>query len=743
MMVAAVNLPDRAFANTEPSLPVADPLPGDPVPQGRSLATTPRIDVIGADPADLEGVPGAAAIVTPAVLEAIAPISASEALRTVPGVHVVEEEGLGLRLNVGLRGLDPNRSRNLLVLEDGIPISLAPYGEPEMYYAPPIERMASIEIVKGSGSILFGPQTVGGVLNYITPEPPKSLSFSADARAGSFGYYQGHATIGNTHGAVGYWISAMHGRFEGHRSLDLSRTDVTAKLRLALSPRSFVGLKLNVYDEMSGSTYLGLTTPQYQNNPSANPAIHDVLPLRRYGLSATHNALLGSDVLLQTTVYGHYITRNWARQDFDRKDGGRSYERIIDGRGMDILGSQTMPDDGSALYFRSTMGSRNRSYTVGGVEPRVTWNYGTGILAGELIGGARFHYEGISEQRLDGRFAGSRTGDLREDETRRGLALAGYLQNRFTLWDRLDITPGIRVESLWGARTLLRKRVTLDDGSSVNQDMDPPIGQSNNVVAVIPGLGLAYRPLDFLTVFAGVHRGFAPPRTKDAITADGEDLQLDSEYSWNYEAGVRVRANRWLSGEVTGFVLDFQNQIIPPTEAGGAVAGVGGQALVNSGRTLHAGLESTGTFDIAELLRVGFNLPLTLSYTYVHARFRSGWADPIQGNRLPYAPEHIVTGRLGFEHPVGLAASVSGHYLSEQFTDKENTRAPSVDGLRGVIGPRFLLDARLAYTYRPWGLGAYLTGKNLLDSRYIASRAPSGIQPGMFRQIIGGIQYRF
>ncbi len=95
--------------------------------------------------------PGSVSYINQAGINRIAPVSGNEVFKTLPGVHVVDEEGAGLRLNLSVRGLDPDRSRGILVLEDGIPVALAPYGEPEMYYTPAIDRMAGIELLKGSG----------------------------------------------------------------------------------------------------------------------------------------------------------------------------------------------------------------------------------------------------------------------------------------------------------------------------------------------------------------------------------------------------------------------------------------------------------------------------------------------------------------------------------------------------------------------------------------------------------------
>ncbi|TVR90359.1 MAG: hypothetical protein EA411_00130, partial [Saprospirales bacterium] len=115
-----------------------------------------RQGVFGAVPGSLDRIDGRA-------LSLVSPISANEAIRSFSGVHLQDEEGAGLRINLGMRGLDPNRSRNILMLEDGIPVALKPYGEPEMYYSPAIDRMTGVELIKGSGQILYGPQTIGGV----------------------------------------------------------------------------------------------------------------------------------------------------------------------------------------------------------------------------------------------------------------------------------------------------------------------------------------------------------------------------------------------------------------------------------------------------------------------------------------------------------------------------------------------------------------------------------------------------
>jgi outer membrane receptor for Fe3+-dicitrate len=262
-----------------------DSLPADTVTS--PVHRIPELTVVGDSRAALHRVPGSAAVLTRTDIRDMVRISGNEVLRTVPGVHVVEEEGAGMRANIGIRGLDPGRSRTVLILEDGVPVALAPYGEPEMYYTPPVDRMERIEVVKGSGSILFGPQTIGGVINYVTPAPPANPQASVELRAGNGGLGHLDARYGGRWGGVGAHVGVLHKRAADLRGLFYNITDVTGKTAFALSDRSDLTLKASAYDEDSNSTYVGLSEPMYRANPN-HPSLaqEDRLDVRRYSVSA-------------------------------------------------------------------------------------------------------------------------------------------------------------------------------------------------------------------------------------------------------------------------------------------------------------------------------------------------------------------------------------------------------------------------------------------------------------------------
>jgi Fe(3+) dicitrate transport protein len=698
----------------------------------------PEVEVIGKSRTSLDRIPGSAEVVTQQRLVAMVPLTGNEVLRTLPGVHIQEEEGLGLRANVGIRGLNPDRSRTVLMLEDGVPVALNPYGEPEMYYTPPIDRMERVEVVKGSGSILFGPQTIGGVINYVTPSAPLRPEGSLSLQGGSGGYLRAMGSYGGTWNSVGMRLGAMHRRVADVAGLFADVTDVNGKFGFPVGRGSRVGVKLGVYDEVSNSTYVGLTEAMFREDPYRHPAPDDRLRLRRYSASATHDLALGAAATLRTTAYGYTTTRDWQRQDY------------------------VYSADGSQVLLRPTTGNRNRGFEVFGVEPRLQLAFDLGRVRNELDAGVRAQHEWAEDAHVDGSTPTARTGEVRDYEVRTGTAFSAFVQNRFFLAERFQVTPGLRVESYAYERNILRTRVRRVDpatGAVTRLPEDVDIRSGDGLVELIPGLGMTWNATDAVTVFAGAHRGFAPPRVKDALiyedatvpagqaVGDLVSLQLDAERSLNLELGVRAAPLPGVSLEATGFLLDFSNQIIPPSLSAGSVAqGV----LANQGETRHAGIESSLGVDWGAL--AGWPLALTtqLRHTHVRSEFsadrfmvRGRDTVNVRGNRLPYAPENLWTVVFGVEHPSGLNLHLDGVRVDEQFTDNFETVAASANGRNGLIPAYSVWNAAASYRLPASGLTLSATVKNLTDATYIASRRPEGIRPGTPRLVQLGVRVGF
>jgi Fe(3+) dicitrate transport protein len=695
--------------------------------------------VMGSLARTLEQTPGSVSLVRNEDLRALRPQHSGDVLRNVAGLHVVPEDGLGMRLNISVRGLDPNRSRKILILEDGIPVSLNPYGSPELYYSPPIERMDRVEVIRGSGQILYGPQTVGGVINYVSAEPPRSgLMALANVRGGNLGYFVAHAAGGFTQGPLGARLDVLHRRFNGPRLPAAEVTNITGRLRARFSARSTLNVKFDFYDERSAATYVGPTTAQFALDPAFNAAIHDRFVVRRYALSVWHDWVIVPGLRLRTSVYGYETSRAWRRQNFDREDTGANYERVCDPFarcGPSGDGSLMATNDGSSLFFRRDAAIRDRRFLVGGVEPRLTWRWSASdAFSGELTAVVRAHYEQADERLLLTSTPTSESGETIDAEVRNGYAFSAAVQNRFSILRKLFVTPGLRFESLVNDRRVTRVASATDP----TQGADANVFGQSFVWALIPGIGVTFEPRREVTVYGGFHRGFSPPRTKDAVSNAGLNLRLDPELSWNYELGARLRLNRVLEADVAAFWIEFDNQIVPPSESGGAVSAGG----FNTGHSRHVGVEGSVTFDVAPLvLPRSVQLPLTLNYTYLPiAAILGGF---YSGNRVPYAPEHMFSAQLRFAHSSGILFQANANVVSAQFTDKDNTLAASRSGLIGEIPTYVTVDTRVAYTWRSTGLTFAVSGRNLTDQVYVASRAPQGVQPAGYRQVFAELEWRW
>jgi Fe(3+) dicitrate transport protein len=672
---------------------------------------------IAGTPEVLERIPGSVEILGAEQLEQSRVFSTTEALRKAAGVNVRDEEGFGLRPNIGIRGLSPTRSTKVLMLEDGIPFTYAPYGDNASYYHPPVDRFETVEVLKGSGQIVYGPQTVGGVINYITRNPPLKPSGSLTLTGGNRDYFNGHVNYGGTWGSTGLLFDYTRKQGEGSRAnVRSGLNDFNFKSVTTVGARQAVTTRFNYYGEDSNVTYSGLTEAEYRADPRQNPFRNDFFYGDRFGASLTHALVFTSDVVLTTNFYGSFFKRHWWRQS---SNSGERPNR----RGSD-------PDCRGMQDLNTTCGNqgRLRQYHFLGVEPRLHVNHRLFGARSEADFGFRAHYETQDRRQENGDLPTSRAGTLVEHNERRNQSYSAFAQNRFIFGD-WALTPGVRVEHIEYQRT---NRLLGVQGRT-------------DLTKVVPGVGVAYSPSARLTVFAGAHRGFAPPRTEDVINNNtGGVVELDPELSWNYEVGARVAPADGLRFEATFFRMDYENQIIPASLAGGV-----NTALTNAGETRHAGLELSWRLDTGALRKSRHNLYLRGAYTLLPvADFRGLRKSSIDnttlitGNRLPYAPEHLLTTTLGYAHPSGFEGLVESVYVGGQFADDLNTVNPTPNGQRGYVPSFTVWNATANYAVERWHATFFVTAKNVFDRLYIADRS-RGILPGQPRLVQSGVKFRF
>ncbi len=666
-------------------------------PPEKMLAT---VKVIGGEE-NLPTLGGAGQILGKKELEDAHVFTVNEALRKVPGVHARDEEGFGLRPNIAMRGLNPTRSTKITLLEDGLPLAYAPYGDNASYYHPMVDRYERIEVLKGASSLMFGPQTVGGVVNYITPAPRQNFGGYLQGVVGNRGFVNGKVNVG------GGGLSLDYGHKEGDGARDNMNhklDDFNVKYGAMLGDRNAITLRANFYKEDSMLTYSGLTQAEYDRQGARyNPFKNDRFEAERTGLSATHDFLISDTSTLTTSLYYSKFDRDWWRQASNSQDG--QCAALNPSR---LAGVAVNPD-----ACNSTQG-RLRSYETWGIEPRLTVAHGLG----EFQAGVRAHFEEQDRRQINGTAPTARTGTLVESNLRKTSAYSGFIANRFDIGS-FSVTPIARYESIKAERT---NRLTGQTGES-------------SVHAFTPGIGATWNPMRTLTVFTSLHKGFSPPRVEDLIGGTGTVTDVDYEKSLNFEFGVRTQPLPGVSVQAAYFRNKYDNLI-----AVGSIAG--GSTPLSQGKALFEGLELAADANLSNgvFSRVAYTWLPTAEQTEAFRNVANGAVVGVQGKRQAYAPEHTLTAALGYG--IGpFKGQIEAQYVGSQYSDFANTVAPTADGQKGEIAAYTVWNAALDYRFDK-SLSAFVTGKNLFDKTYIVDRT-RGIQVGMPRLIQIGVKYAF
>jgi Fe(3+) dicitrate transport protein len=706
------------------------------------------LEVIGESPEVYSRMTGTATRVDARALAAIAPIGTQEVLQFIPGINSATDDGIGnSRISVGIRGLNPRRSSRVLVLEDGIPIAPAVYLYPNMYYNPPAERIEAVEVIKGSAAVRYGPQTMGGVINYITRRPSPTFGALGQLTVGTNGYLAALAEVGGWGSeTVQPELQLLFKRGDGFREHnEFEQYNATAKINIVPDDEHVVYVKANVDYENSNATYTGLTEYSFANDPTFNPKANDNFKVLRTSLDVLYSNRLADDLMSTTKVYANYFDRKWWRENdifvrpSDLQGGERTAVPYFEGGDLVRVGNG-----------RDNFGNLRTFYVVG-AEQSYELDHELFGTQSRLEVGGRLHWDRFLDNRVIGNAPDARTGVYYEPdpEDSNGViilglannyettALAFFATNRFSI-GALTMTPGIRVE-------VFEQQMVDRLQGALYQDRTSHV--------VLPGIG-ANLALGQWNLFAGLHRGYTPPSSGTlAVVNWGADmasggLDLESEKSWNAELGARAALD-WAHLELAGFHMSIEDLV---------AAGIG-SSFKNLGRVRTYGIELGAKILGSQLADP---LPdLDLAYTLLGTEVVSGTMRSaviagnvevdLAGKEMPYAPHHTLNVGLSKELASGLDAHVDMQYVSRAYTDFENIEKTYNRGDTGPVPGYSLLNASASYRVTP-ELTVSVAGKNLLDLVYIGSRLhshpgmpeasqSSGIMPGGRRQINLTVRY--
>jgi len=661
-------------------------------------------------------------------------------LRNIPGVNIQEEDGYGLRPNIGLRASGSERSSKITVMEDGILTAPAPYAAPSAYYFPTIGRMEAVEIMKGSSQIKYGPFTTGGAINLISTPIPMKLGGHADLIAGNNGYKMLHANMGNSHKNVGYLVETFQYGADGFKTLDndgdtgFNKSDYLAKLKFNTNPDSktyqSLQFKIGRATETSNETYLGLTKEDFDLTPCRRYAgsAQDVMKTEQNQYVLTHHITATPFLDIVTNAYKNDFSRNWYKLD---KVNGQKISNILSTPSdfeneYDILTGNANAED--AL----TVKANNRSYFGKGVQTHLIFHFAEKGLNHKIDAGIRIHEDQIDRfQWIDNyditngemSLFSAGTPGTESNRVETANSLAAFV-NYELKWENLTLTPGVRYENI----TAEREDYGKEDPERSGTDLST---RKNTTTVFIPGLGMNYDWNQSVSTFVGVHKGFAPPGSKDGTKP---------EESWNYEAGIRM-SNDGYRFQLLGYYNNYSNLL------GSDLAASGGQGttdLFNGGAATAQGIELEGSYDILHQKSRYFQLPLTFTYTYTKTSFGEdfdsdfdAWGQVQEGYSLPYTPRHQFSINLALEHSkflFDISARYNGDMLAEAglFSDSNISKTDAY--MTTDISLNYMLTQQIS---------AFANVNNVTNEVYVASLRPAGLRPGLPRSYNFGLKANF
>ena len=699
---------------------------------------------------EIRRLPGSATLIDEVALEAFEYTDIHRILNGVPGVNLQEEDGYGLRPNIGLRGTSPERSKKVTLMEDGVLSGPAPYSAPAAYYFPNVSRMSAVEVFKGPATTQYGPATIGGAVNLVSRAIPFAAEGELDAQYGQYNFQRYNAFYGEQLGDFGYLIEGLNVSTDGFKDLDASseetgfeRNDVSLKTSWqSLGKVSQIfQVKLGYADEKSNETYLGLSRDDFDADPYRRYASSqlDNMQWDHQQVQLSHNLEFQSGLTFNTDVYRNTYKRDWFKINGFHKDAKVDIQDVLknpNGSYSDFYAVLTGERNSSTLNDSEKLriGNNGRQYISQGIQTRANFSFPLAGLTNDVEIGLRYHQDQIERDHSEQLFlmqnkALISEGDVYSTTRNKGeaTAIALYIKDEITI-EQTTVTFGLRSEQITAAQT----NYDLINGSFKSKT------ESNESV-LLPGVGIYSQLHSTVGILAGVHKGYS-------ATSPGQEGDVEPEESLNYEFGARFDYNQFDLGQ--GELIAFFNDYSQLTGSCGFNNGCDNAAIdsqVNAGEAQVMGIEAAWklTSEFA-----GYSFPAALTYTFTQAEFGTTFNDDNgvfgdkaqvinSGDELAYVPQHRLNAQLGIQRDAW-KANLSALYQSEmRDTPGQGSIADSQ-----IIDAYMVLDASASYQVVP-ALQVYGTLDNVIGSDYVVASQPYGYRPGKPRSLNLGIKYKF
>lgn len=634
---------------------------------------------------------------------------------SVPGLNIWENDGAGLQLGIGARGLDPNRTSNFNTRQNGYDISADALGYPESYYTPPTEALKTIEVVRGAASLQFGPQ-FGGLLNFQFKDGDIDAPFklTLSNTVGSFQFLNSFTSIEGHSKKWSYYAFYQRKQGDGWReNAQFDQNTAYASVRYAFSERfsaKFDFTYMNYLAQQPG----GLVDFEFEQDPRQSKRERNWFKVN-WQLAALHLDYKVSETLKWNT---------------------RIFQLNASREALGDLGAINRPDP---LRERDLI---KGNYQNWGAETRLLKRYqfkNSENIHNFLIG-ARY-YNGFAESRqgdaddtADPNFRFLNPTDLEEsdyDFPSQNVSL--FAENLFNLTSKWSVTPGIRWEYIdTNADGYFKERFEL--GGMTIAEERIVVNRSNTRSFALLGLGTSYRFNENLEVYANISQNYRSINFTDLAIANVNlivDSLLQDESGFNADLGSRGSLlDGHLVYDASLFLIRYNDRIgigsIIVEDAGGLQRATAYRTNIGNARIY--GLESyiEGRQQFFTSKEHALDARLFVNMAFINGKYTSGTSDVLNKNVELIPPFNIKSGlKLRYQN---FGFSYQYSYTQEHFTDATNARF-FPDATRGIIPSYQVHDVSLSYEFKRWTINANIN--NLLDSAYFTRRANAYPGPGI------------
>ncbi|MCF8426489.1 MAG: TonB-dependent receptor [Bacteroidia bacterium] len=639
--------------------------------------------------------------------------NARQVFSRVAGLNIWESDGAGLQLSIGGRGLDPNRSSNFNVRQNGYDISADALGYPESYYTPPLEAVGKIQIVRGAASLQYGTQ-FGGLINFILKKPveSKKLEVQLKQSIGSFGFYNSFTSYSGTVKKFSYYTFFQYKTMQGWReNSSLKSYTYFADLDYQFNKKTSIGLDythMNYLAQQAG----GLTDAMFAEDPRQTNRERNWFQVNwnLFALHFDHKFNVSSE--FNTRVFGLYA---------NRYSVGFRPNRVasIDNNSERDLIKGDFQNYGAEFRYLKRYFVANKPMVLL-VGSRIYHGYNQSVQG-----------FGSKEKDADFNYINSDIG-ISSDYSFPNNNVSFFAENIVYISDIFSITPGIRYEYIHTQANGYYRTIQFDLAGNLISTSKNFETRNQGRGFVIAGLGLSYKATRKLEFYGNISQNYRSITFSDMRISNPSqviDQNLQDEKGYSFDIGFRTNQSDLVSFDISGFLLRYNNRIgeVLFYDANNRVL----RLRTNIGRAIMTGIESYAEADFLRLLtrkNNPYSGVLFLNLALIHSKYVESKSPGIEGNQVEFVPNvNIKTGiRLGNKN---LKASFQYSYLSQQFSDATNAIDGGVSSVIGIIPSYSVLDASISYQVKRLKFEASIN--NLSNNMYFTRRATGYPGPGI------------